>query len=712
VKQFRHDLLVAFFAVVATVAFVPIFTYFYFASDLASKESLVAHNDSGVVLFDRKDRPFFSFYKGKLKKEVSLSEIPKITQQAVIAIEDKDFYKHGGFSLKAIFRALIDDLIHKDLAYGASTLTQQLVKNTLLTSKKDFLRKFQEVVLASEIERRYKKDEILEMYLSSVYFGEGAFGIEEASQTYFGKSVKDLSLAESSMLVGLLPAPTQLSPLSGHFEEAKLHQKLVLERMEQQKYVTAVQKDEASKQQLDFNSRREDINNLAPHFALGVLDELKQKYGEETIIRSGFKVHTTLDLDFQKYAEKVVSEQVDKLKANRVTNGAVVAMDPKTGEILAMVGSKDWYDDKFGKVNIALSPRPPGSSFKPIVYLRGFEKGMINPSTILQDSPTKFANFDENKFFSSFPTKVAAQEFLSHDPNAYYSPQDYDRKFRGPVTVRRALSNSLNVPAVAVMKKVGLDDGIEMGKRLGLSTLKEASNYGLSLVLGTADVKLVELTNVYATLSNSGLKNDPTTILEIEDKSGKSIYKYTPKQDRVADEKDVFLISSILSDNKARSEMFGNALTISRPAAVKTGTTEDYKDAWTLGYTPSLAVGVWVGNNFGEPMDRVAGSLGAAPIWKLLMENFLQGTPVEEFIPPYGVVKLNCLGNLKEASSSAEYFVKGTEPKGCSSSQLNSTPNAIPTTPAIPKITILPANPPNNGGQSKKNKNGDSNNND
>lgn len=694
-KQLRHDLVIAFFALSAFLAFIPLFTYAYFAADLKSKESLTSHNDTGVILLDKKNNPFFTFYKAKLKKETPLTQIPKSVQQAVIAMEDKDFYYHSGFSVKAIIRAFIDDLAQRDLAYGASTITQQLVKNTLLTSKKDFLRKYQEVVLATEIERRFTKEEILEMYLNSVYFGEGAFGIFEAAQTYFGKSAKDLNLAEGSILAALLPAPSRLSPLSGNLAKAKLNQKLVLEKMQQQKYITSLQQDQAEKQELDFNSKRDDVNNLAPHFALMVLDQLNQKYGEEEIIRSGFKVHTSLDLDFQKYAEKVVGDQVEKLKGDRVSNGAAVAIDPKTGEILAMVGSKDWYDEKFGKVNIALSTRPPGSSFKPIIYLRAIEKGIITPATILKDVPTNFANFDENEFFSGFSTKAAALEFLKTDSNAYYKPRNYDRKFRGSVTVRRALSNSLNIPAVAVMKKVGLDEGLETAKRLGISTLGDSSNYGLSLVLGTGEVKLLELVSVYGTFANQGLRNEPTAILEIVDRTGQTVYKYQPKQERVADEKDIFLISSILSDNKARTEMFGNALTISRPAAVKTGTTEDYKDAWTLGYSPSLVVGAWVGNNLNQPMNNIAGSLGAAPIWKALMEKYLAGTPVESFEPPEGVVKLMCGFNPKQATASAgiEYFVQGTQPKNCI------VPKQATPTPIQPTTTSA-----NDGEGDKKNK--------
>lgn len=665
----RHDLLIGFFAIVATISFIPIFTYLYFAADLTSEETIMSKKDAGVILLDKQDRPFFTFYSAKFRKEIPLSEIPKTTQQAIIAVEDKDFYSHAGFSPKAILRAFVDDLQSKSLSYGASTITQQLVKNSLLHSQKSFLRKYQEVVLAQEIERRYPKDKILQMYLNSVYFGEGAFGVEEAAHTFFNKGAKDLNLAESALLVGLLPAPSRLSPISGNFEETKNQQKIVLSEMLEQGYISPEQGLEAWEEELAINPEQSEINVSAPHFALMVRDELIAKYGEEAVAKSGFKVRTSLDLDAQEIAEKAVRDQVNALKGSNVSNGAAVVINPKTGEIRAMVGSTNWYEDSFGKVNIALSDRPPGSSFKPIIYLTALEKKIITPATVLKDAPTTFANFDES-FYSSFPTRAVAAEFLKNDPNAYYKPQNYDRKFRGPVTVKRALSNSLNVPAVWVMSKVGLNNGLEMARRMGISTLKDSSNYGLSLVLGTAEVKLLEMTNIYATLANGGVKNDPTAILEIIDKKGEIIYRYQPINEKVADPKNVFLVSYILSDNKSRAEMFGNALTISRPAAVKTGTTEDYKDAWTLGYTPSLAIGVWVGNNFNEPMTQVAGSLGAAPIWRNIMERLLANTPVENFEPPEGVIRITTCGvslASKETTSSAltDYFVKGTEPKSC-----------------------------------------------
>lgn len=676
----KKPLALIILGVFGLVFLITVGTYLAFVGDLSSKDKIMSHNDQGVILTDRNDTPFFTFYQSKSQKIVPLSDIPPSMQHAVIAIEDKDFYIHQGFSIKGIFRSLVANVKQNELAQGGSTITQQLVKNTLLTPQKNFLRKYQEILLAYEIERRYKKDEILEMYLNSVYFGEGAFGIEEAAEIYFGKQAKDLNLAESTILAGILPAPSAYSPLSNPPEKAQSRQKLVLEQMVEQKYITSQQKDEALKTPLSFKRvNGQQLNVNAPHFALMVRDELIQKYGEEYIIRSGFKVKTTLDLTWQKYAEQVVKNQVAALAGNKVTNGAAVAMDVKTGEIRALVGSKDWSNDIFGKVNIITSKRQPGSSFKPIVYAAAFEKKTITPATVLTDEPTTF--------------------------EGNYKPLDYDRKFRGKVLARRALANSLNIPAVDVMSRIGVPTALNMADRLGISTLSDASQYGLSLVLGSGEVKPLELTEAYATFANEGYKNKPADILEIKDKENNTIYKYTPSPYKVIESDVSFLISSILSDNVTRAEEFGNALTISRPAAVKTGTTDNYKDAWTVGYTPSLAVGVWVGNNDGKPMDQIAGSLGAAPIWRLLMERFLQGTPVEKFVPPNSVMSESIckdkglLVNQATSSAMTEFFINGTAPTQlCYGSQpitsVTASPNQETPTPRPDNNQPTPTNSP------------------
>lgn len=668
--NFRHQLFMTFFAIVVLISFVPIFTYLYFANTLGSKESIMSSNDTGLVLYDRSAKPFFTFYQGKVKDEITLDQIPKYTQQAVIASEDRDFYYHPGFSIKAMVRSALANFRAGNIEQGASTITQQLVKNSLLTPKRDYLRKYQEVVLAQEIDRRYSKDEILEMYLKTAYFGNGAIGIDEAANTYFSKKATELTVAESALLAALLPSPSALNPLNGGFEKAKIGQEMILGKMNQQGYISAEEKDQALAEEIHLKPAEGELNTMAPHFALMVRDQLVDRYGEERIARSGFKVYTSLDLEWQKYAEKVVADQVKVLASQNVTNGAAVVIDPKTGEVRALVGSKDWYDEEFGKFNIATSLRPPGSSFKPFVYLAAFDQRIITPSTILRDQPTRFANFDEKTFFDNFPTRAAALENLRNDPNAYYSPQNYDRKFRGPVLPRRALANSLNVPSVEVMQKVGVEKTLEMARRLGINTLKDPSNYGLSLVLGTGEVQLLEMTSAYAVFANQGVRNDPLLVLKIEDKNGVSVFQQNQNPSYVVSPQSAYLVTSILSDNKTRQEVFGNALTIPYPAAVKTGTTEDYKDAWTLGYSPNLAVGVWVGNNNNKPMSGIAGSLGAAPIWKSLMTKFLADLPREDFLPPLGLAKLAICPNnglkLKESSTSAytEYYLPGTEPQG------------------------------------------------
>ncbi|HSX40680.1 MAG TPA: PBP1A family penicillin-binding protein [Candidatus Saccharimonadales bacterium] len=683
----RTDILTALLGLIFFIGAIPILTYFYFAHDLTSKDRIMNSNDTGLVLLDRYNHPFFTFYQAKFKTNVSLSQISPNMQHAVIASEDKDFYTHPGFSISAIIRSSLADVKQGSAAYGGSTITQQLVKNALLTPNKSFLRKYQEIILAQEIERRYNKNEILEMYLNSVYFGEGAFGIEQAAQKFFGIHAKDLDVAQSSVLAALLPAPSQLSPISGDQNASRQHQLIVLGDMQNQGLITQDQEKAAENEKLVFQTQQpQDINTLAPHFALMVRDELIQKYGEEEVARSGFKVKTTLNSDWQKFAENTVANQVAKLAANNAHNGAAVVLDPHTGEILSLVGSHDWDDQKFGKVNIALSPRQPGSSFKPIVYSRAFERDLITPATVLQDVPTTFPG--------------------------NYKPHDYDGKFRGPVTARRALANSLNVPAVEVMQKVGLLDALSTAKRFGISTFSDPSNYGLSLVLGAGEVKLLELTDVYATFANKGERSKPVDILQIQDKDNHTIYTFHPDPQRVISEDVAYLITSILSDNTARAEEFGNLLTISRPAAVKTGTTENFRDAWTLGYTPDLTIGVWVGNNDSAQMDNIAGSLGAAPIWRLLMEHFLYATPVKRFEVPSGVVsQLTCsfATGIKSASTSGylEYFIRGTEPsKPCNAPTISITgvsvsPGSVSPTPPPsvsqtppPPASVSPSNPP------------------
>ncbi len=650
--------LVLFVLSLFAVSLIGITTYYVFASDIQTRDGIMNKNETGVVFYDRNNIPFFTFYQAKRQKEVLMSEISPNLKNAVIAAEDKDFYKHNGFSIKGILRSLVLDLKIRGAVYGGSTITQQLVKNSLLNNQKSYLRKFQEIVLAHELENKYTKDEILEMYLNSVYFGEGAFGAEEAAKTYFDKSASDLTLGESALLAGLLPSPSRLSPYSSNWKEAFDRQHLVLDKMAEQGYISNSKGKLAEAENITLNQTQGDINKNAPHFALMVRDELIKKFGEEYVVRSGLKVKTGLDLSWQKYAENVVSENVAKLASNRVSNGAVVVLDAKSGEVRALVGSVDWFNDNFGKVNMATSPRQTGSSFKPIVYATALEKRTITPATILKDQPTTFK---------------------LNEPGAVpYSPHDYDNRYRGNVTARRALSNSLNIPTVEVLSKTGVRNVVNKASSFGIDF--PPGYYGLSLALGTAEIPLIKLTQAYNVFANQGRFVSVKTITSIEDKNGHNIYKDRNNSQDVLDQGVAYQIWSILSDKVTRREIFGNTLDTVVPAAVKTGTTDSYKDAWTMGFTPNLTIGVWVGNNNNRAMDTVAGSLGAAPIWKALIEKFSAEYPYATFSLPEDLISVNSC----TASSSArlEYFLIGTQPLSCVSPNVSfSSQNNVTLTP-------------------------------
>ena len=399
--------------------------------------------------------------------------------------------------------------------------------------------------MALELERRFPKEEILEMYLNSVYFGEGAFGVQEAAETYFGKNASQLTVAESALLTAILPAPSTLSPISGNRTRAFERQRNVLKLMKDEGYITEAQYEAALDEDIRFAEQQESRNGIAPHFALMVRDQLIEKYGENRVARSGFKVKTTLNSDWQRFAETTVKNQVAALIRNKATNGALVAIDPKTGEVLALVGSHDWFDEDNGKINMAVRPRQPGSSFKPLVYAQGLEDRLITAGTVLKDEEKDFGGG--------------------------YKPQNYDRSFRGDVTVRRALANSLNIPAVEVMSKVGVRDMLNQAEDLGITTLNPDRDYGLALVLGAGEVPLIQMTSAYSAFANQGELYAPILILEVKDKNNKSVFKENSNPKRVWSEGTSYIISSILSDATARAEVFGSSLTINRQAAVKTG---------------------------------------------------------------------------------------------------------------------------------------------
>lgn len=618
-----------------------VFAYVYASHDTESREAIMNRRKTGIVLLDRHGREFFSFDQSHDTTFVPLADIPLPAQRAFIAAEDKGFYRHWGFSPTGIARAAYYDLRSRSLALGGSTITQQLVKNTYFNPEKSFLRKFQEIVLAVKLERTYTKDEILEMYLNSVYFGEGVFGIENAAQRYFAKSAKDLSLAESSLLAGILPAPAYLSPLAGEPERSLRRQSIVLNGMVEEQYISAEVAGAAKKEVLSFNTNPQANNIHAPHFALLVRKELERLYGEEESVRQGLVVRTTLDLDWQMFAEKTVRERVEGLQRAGATNGAAVAIDPQSGEVLVLVGSVDWRAEGFGKVNMASAPRQTGSTFKPIVYAAGIEGRELTAATRLMDVPTTFGKD--------------------------YKPHNYDNRYRGPVLARYALANSLNVPAVQATQEVGPASVAATARRLGITTIRKEAEHNLSVGLGTEEVSLLELTNAYAALANEGTHTPITSILSVEDKFGRSVEVPTGKPQRAISPETAFIVSSILSDDAARSSVFGRSLAVSRPAAVKTGTTQDYRDAFTVGYTRNIAVGAWVGNNDRTPMRQVAGALGAAPIWRDLTEHAFQHIPAENFVQPATVAaarvcRSHGLLATKDSPGNTEYFIRGTEP--------------------------------------------------
>ena len=621
----------------------PIITYAMLARDISDQERLMNRNNTGIVLTDTNGKAFYSIGKAEHRTLVPLDQIPDNLEHALIASEDKDFYKHGGFNLGSIIRSLWTNLVLRDAnAYGGSTITQQLAKNTLLSDDKSFLRKYQELAVSIAIEQNYSKDQILDMYLNSVYYGENAFGIEDAAKTYFGKEPKELDLAECAMLIGVLPAPSAYSPISGNAEYAKERQTTVLSRMVTNGYISKDEKTAALTEQLTYAKQSDTPDSIAPHFVEMVINELSDKYGYEKVMRSGFQVKTTLDSDAQNALNDSVANAMPHINANGGSNASGIVIDPKTGAVRALVGSADYMNDKWGKVNMVTSARQPGSSFKPIYYSYALADGVITPSTILKDEKTDFGGG--------------------------YIPYNADRKFRGNVSVREALDWSLNIPSIEVMQKYTIDKSVQAANKLGLG-LDTNKSYDLTLALGSSEVPLEKMANAYAAFANQGSQHSNYLIQEVRDKFDKKIQSHanTPAK-QVISKEGAYLISNILSDNSTRAAIFGSSLNVAgHTAAVKTGTTNDNRDAWTLGYNPDYVVGVWVGNNDNTAMIS-GGSDMAGPIWRGTMQKLLANKPNEQFPVPSGIVqRLTCSSNGGLATKAGngtynEYYIAGALP--------------------------------------------------
>ncbi len=629
----------SFFSLV--FVFIPL-TVIIFLQELPSPKQLSFQQvPLTTKIFDRNNVLLYQIYANQNRTLIPLSSIPKHLKNATIAIEDKNFYKNSGIDISAIIRALIADISGKSLQ-GGSTITQQLIKSTLLTPEISIKRKIKEIILAFWADRIYTKDQILEMYFNQVPYGGTAWGIEAATERYFNKQVKDLTLSESAFLAGLTKAPTIYSPYNPSSSLWKKRQTDVLNRMEDLKYITSKEKQEALKEELIFSDPESPI--YAPHFVMYIKDLLIKKYGLGMVEKGGLYVTTSLDLKTQEMAQKIVSEEVEKNAYLNLTNGASIVTNPKNGDILAMVGSRDYSDINSGNFNVVIAQRQPGSSIKAVTYLAALSNG-FTAATILDDSPITF------KFFNS--------------PS--YSPVNYDGRFHGKMSLRIALSNSINIPAVKVLSKIGISNMVNLAKKMGITTWSDPENYGLAITLGAADVKMTDMATVYGVLANEGNRVNLNPILKITDSSGNILEeKKDPpaggEKTKVIDPGIAFIISDILADNRARAMEFGVNSPLNIPnhyVSVKTGTSDNKRDNWTIGYTPKYVVAVWVGNNDNSPMSQslASGITGAAPIWHNIMVNLLQKTAsasAGRIIAPSNVIQKNCIGRK-------EYFIKGTE---------------------------------------------------
>ncbi len=569
-------------------------------------------------IYDRTGQTvLYEIHGAQRRTLVKLADIPEHLKWATIVAEDREFYQHRGFRISSIVRATLANLVSRRRVQGGSTLTQQLVKNAILTPERTYRRKIKEVMLAQQIERRFSKDEILQLYFNEIPYGSNAYGVAAAADSYFGKPVGDLSVAEAAVLAALPKAPTNYSPYSQR-DRLIARQRYVLDSMVETGHLDADAAAAAKTEPLNFRPPAQRI--IAPHFVFHVKELLVARYGERVVETGGLRVITTLDRAKQTLAEEVVAAGAEKNLAHGATNAALAALDTATGQILAMVGSKDFFNQEIdGEVNVVTRPRQPGSSFKPIVYAAAFRRG-YTPNTVLYDVVTAFTNYDRKP----------------------YEPKNYTLKEYGPVTMRTALAGSLNIPAVKTIYLAGIGNVLQLAEELGYTTLKPRSRFGLSLVLGGGEVTLLEHLNAFATLAREGDWLPAAAILEVTDPGGKILEEHRPRRTKVLETQIARQITSILSDNEARTFIFGanSHLTLpDRPVAAKTGTTNDYRDAWTIGYTPNLAAGVWVGNNDNTEMKRGAdGSVVAAPIWNAFMRQALAGTAAETFRPPDPVV--------------------------------------------------------------------------
>jgi len=624
---------------------------FYVIKEIPNPTQLSSNNyTQSSQILDRKGRLLFEIYTDKRRTAVKLTDISDNLKKATLAIEDANFYKHHGFDLKGILRGLFRTIFKKRLQ-GGSTLTQQLVKNALLTQERTISRKIKEAILTVATEILYSKDQILEMYFNQTPYGGTIWGAQSAARGIFNKDVKDLNLAEAALIAGLPASPTKYNPFT-HPEMAKSRQEMVLTRMNEVGFITKEEMEKAKAEKLNYYLDKTGI--LAPHFVFYVKEQLTEKYGLQKLTEGGLKVTTTLDLDVQNMTEIIVASEVAKLKKSNVTNGAALVTEPSTGQILAMVGSIDYFsNDIDGKYNVTTALRQPGSSIKPLNYATALELGKITAASVVDDSPTCFGQVNQKS----------------------YCPTNYGGAYHGLQSIRNCLANSLNIGAVKVLNLNGVETFIASASAMGISTFIDPSNYGLSLTLGGGEVYMTDMATAYGVLANMGVKQILTPILKVEDKNGKTLEEFQENPgERVLSRETSYIIQNILSDDGARSMVFGRGSLLNiknhPEVAVKTGTTNDLRDNWTFGYTADYVIGTWVGNNDNSKMRGVvSGTSGAAPIWNKVMTQLLKDKTVKKPVVPTDIIGIKVCnltgGAVPEGGcdSHYEYFNKKFLPK-------------------------------------------------
>ncbi len=619
-----------------------------------ANSSKITDRTGEVVLYD--------INQGVRRSEIPFDAMGDNIKHAIVAIEDEHFYEHNGIRPTSILRAVMVNVFKGSFSQGGSTITQQIIKNTLLNTDKNVVRKFKEWILALRLERQFSKEQILAIYLNDAPFGGTIYGVQEASKAFFNKDSKDLTIAEASYMAAMIPAPTYYAPNGAHRDKLDARHLLVLKKMYDNKYITSAEYATAQTDTVTFNAQ---INNgiKAPHFVFYILDYLQKKYGEDVMEHGGYTIKTTLDWPMQQKAEELAKKYAEiNEKRYRATNNGLVAIDPTTGQILSMVGSRDYFDKTIdGAYNIATANRQPGSSFKPFVYATAFAEG-YTPDTVLFDLPTEFS------------TNCSADRtpLPGHTIKDCYHPDNFDNKFKGPISLRSAIAESRNVPSVKLLYLVGVDSAVDTAHKLGITTLQNPKEIGLSLVLGGGEVKLLDMVGAYGVFANSGTRNPTTGILEVKDHTGSIVEQFESSPSEVFDKNAALTLNDVLSDAEARKPTFPNNIITIPGVAVKTGTTNEDRDAWIIGYTPNLAVGVWSGNNDNKPTTG-GGSAVSGPFWKEFMQAVLPMIPTVSFEKPipdsdYDSLKPILRGKWAENTiagiNDILYYINKNDPRG------------------------------------------------